>query len=58
MKAANKALPATGAMCAEKPLLEPLAFALLDDIRAYFQDPENEKAYRQWLEARDQQKGA
>ena len=52
-----EALPATGAMCQTKPYLEPLAFALLEDIRAYFQDPENEAEFQRWR-TEQERKGA
>ena len=38
-----------GAMCGQQPFYEPLAFALLEDIRAFFQQPENELEYQEWL---------
>lgn len=41
-------LATTGAMCRTRPFLEPLAFAMLEEIRAYFQDPENEAEFQRW----------
>lgn len=46
-------LPVTATMSREQPFLEPLAFALLEDIRAFFQDPENEAEYQAWLANRE-----
>ena len=40
----------TGSMCETEPFLEPLAFGLLDDIRAFFQTPEGEAEFQAWLE--------
>lgn len=50
-------LPVVGSMCRVKPFLEPLAFALLDEIREYFQDPANEAEFQKWKEEQDR-KGA
>ncbi len=48
MPAKNDALPVVGEMCSTVPFLEPLAFALLDDVRAFFRDPANEAEYQEW----------
>ena len=45
----ESALRVEGAMCDQQPFYEPLAFALLEDIRAFFQQPENEQEYQEWL---------
>ena len=45
----ESALRVEGAMCDQQPFLEPLAFALLEDIREFFQQPENEQEYQEWL---------
>ena len=50
MPVEGSAIPVAGVMCSQKPFYEPLAFALLEDIRAYFQEPEAEKEFRAWLE--------
>lgn len=49
-------LPVVGAMSRRKPFLEPLAFALLDDIRVYFQNPANEAEFQAW-KAEQERKG-
>ena len=50
MASNSEALPVSGAMCGVEPFLEPLAFALLDDIRAFFKTQEGEAEYQAWLE--------
>ena len=45
----EKEIRVSGAMCETEPFLEPLAFGLLEDIRAYFQEPEAEKEFQEWL---------
>lgn len=52
------AIDATGTMTSQKPFLEPLAFALLDEIRAWYQNPENEAEFQRWQAAREAQEGA
>lgn len=48
MKAASKTMPVIGTMCSREPYLEPMAFALLEDIRAYFQNPAHEAEFQEW----------
>lgn len=50
------ALPVKGTMCRKKPYYTPLAETLLEEIRAYFQNPENEAEFQAWLA--EQKKGA
>ena len=50
MEAAGEPMKAVGSMCSTEPFLEPLAFGLLDDIRAAFQDPATEAEFQAWLE--------
>lgn len=49
------ALPITGAMCKKRPYYAPLAQTLLEEIRAYYEDPEHEKEFQEYLA---RQKGA
>lgn len=53
MKAESKTMPVIGTMCGREPYLEPLAFALLEDIRAAFQNPEVEAEFQAWMENPD-----
>lgn len=46
----EKTIQVSGAMCETVPFLEPLAFGLLEDIRAFFQTEEAEKEFQEWLE--------
>lgn len=50
MAAESETMPVVGTMCRTEPFLEPLAFALLEDIRAAFQDPATEAEFQAWLE--------
>ena len=56
MAAKREALPVKGTMCSKKPYYTPLAETLLEEIRAYFQSPENEAEFQAWLA--EQKKGA
>lgn len=48
MESNATALPVVGSMSRRKPFLEPLAFSLLEEIRAFFQDPANEAEFQAW----------
>jgi hypothetical protein len=50
-------LPVVGTMCGKEPYLVPLADALLPVIREFFQNPDNEREFQEWL-ADQQRKGA
>ena len=50
------ALPVKGTMCSQKPYYTPLAESLLPVIRAWFENPENEAEFQEWLAA--QKRGA
>lgn len=57
MESNETTLPVVGSMSRRKPFLEPLAFALLDEMRAFFQDPANEAEFQAWKAEQDR-KGA
>lgn len=38
---------------AEGKYYEPLAGELLEEIRAFFEDPENEKGFQAWMRERE-----
>lgn len=42
-------------MAAVRPDYKPLARALLDEIRDFFTDPENEAAFQRWKAERDRE---
>ncbi len=41
-----------------KPDYMPLARVLLEDVRTFFEDPENEREFREWMKTRETGKGA
>lgn len=53
MEAKNEALRITGGMCMKKPFYAPLAQTLLEEIRAYFEEPENEREFQAWLKTQE-----
>lgn len=59
-KDVNREVRTETKICAErvetKPKYETTARALLDECRAFYGDPENEKAFREWKEQK--KKGA
>lgn len=50
---AKEELRIVATMCRKKPDYQPLAQSLLPVIRAYFQDPENEKKFQEWLKEKE-----
>lgn len=40
----------------KEPELGPLARHLVDRIREWYEDPENERAFQEWKKARDAEK--
>ena len=51
-----KEMRITGRGSGKKPNYKKTAAALLERCRAFYQDPENEKAYQEWKEEQDKQK--
>lgn len=42
----------------ERGDIEPLAMQLMDSAFKFYEDPEKEKAFKEWKAARDARKGA
>ncbi len=54
----RKEMKVTGRMCRTKPDYST-AWTLAEEIRAFYEDPENVRKYEEWLKKREaQQKGA
>ena len=45
-------LPVTIEICEKKPDYSKTAGMLLTDCRAFYENPENEKAFREWKESK------
>ena len=52
MAAKAEKLQVVGTMCRKKPFYAPLASVLLEEIRAFFQDPKNEAEFQEWMKNR------
>jgi len=55
---AKEELRIVATMCRKKPDYQPLAQSLLPVIRAFYENPENEKEFQEWLKKRKAEKGA
>lgn len=41
-----------------KPDYMPLARCLLEEIRSFYEDPEHEREFQEWMKTRETRKGA
>ena len=56
MEAKTETLQVVGTMCRKKPFYAPLAAVLLEEIQAFFQDPEGEKEFQEWMRNRREER--
>ena len=53
MARTEKDLPVAAEICATKPDYGPLAWVLLESIEEFYKDPENERAFQEWMAGRN-----